>query len=639
MKKIFFISFIWLANIGFSIAQNPVIDSLTLLVKKAPNDSVKFLSLINLSYAYKNVDTLKAWGNFNLVMSMAKKSKKNLDLGMAHELDGALNTFKNPQKAIESFEKAMSYLEKDKYLLSSIRSQISIKNNLGIIHFNNSDFQGALQFFLDNINLYEKYDHKNNKIINSLSNTAVVYGYLKNSDAAIVYAKKALGLAEKSGKKQGILSATLSMGNALNSGKEPEKAIEYIEKAIKIASELNDKYFLWSSYSSLGVCHYKLKQFQNAKIAFEKTLKIQKESKDNSSVAQTYISLAASYSGLKELNLAKRSLDSSKKYFDIKPISYQKQIYYETLVEIFDAEKNFKKASQYKDTITVLRDSLYNRENIRKLEFVNARFQNNLKQSRIFKLETQKTLQATQLKQKTTNNYLLIGGLSTLAIVSLLGFWNYKNRQRLDKQRIVELETKQQLTATEAVLKGEEQERTRLAKDLHDGLGGMLSGIKHSFASIKGNMVMTSENSRTFQRSLDMVDNSIKEMRRVAHNMMPEALVKFGLDAALKDYCGDINDSGALQINYKGIGIEKDQIDQSKAIAIYRIIQELTNNIIKHAKAKSAIVQVINTDNKLNITIEDDGVGFDKAILNNIKGIGWANIYNRVEFLKGTIEV
>jgi signal transduction histidine kinase len=78
------------------------------------------------------------------------------------------------------------------------------------------------------------------------------------------------------------------------------------------------------------------------------------------------------------------------------------------------------------------------------------------------------------------------------------------------------------------VLKGEEQERTRIAKDLHDGLGGMLSGIKYSFNNMKGNLIMTPENSRAFERSMDMLDSSIKEMRRVAHNMMPR-LVRFGL--------------------------------------------------------------------------------------------------------------
>jgi len=229
--------------------------------------------------------------------------------------------------------------------------------------------------------------------------------------------------------------------------------------------------------------------------------------------------------------------------------------------------------------------------------------------------------------------------VAALLIISLLSYRNYRNKQRLQQQRIAELETEKKLTATEAVLKGEEQERTRLAKDLHDGLGGMLSGIKYSFQTMKGNLIMTPDNQQAFERSMDMLDSSIKEMRRVAHNMMPEALVKFGLDTALKDFCNDISQSGALKVNYLSIGLENKIIDQTTAITIYRIVQELLNNTMKHAAATNAIVQVSKTNGLLSVTVEDDGKGFDTSILKQSKGIGWSNIQHRIEFLKGKLDV
>jgi two-component system, NarL family, sensor kinase len=189
------------------------------------------------------------------------------------------------------------------------------------------------------------------------------------------------------------------------------------------------------------------------------------------------------------------------------------------------------------------------------------------------------------------------------------------------------------------VLKGEEQERTRLAKDLHDGLGGMLSGIKYAMGTMKGNLVMTPENNQAFERSMDMLDSSIKEMRRVAHNMMPEALIKFGLDTALKDFCNDINQSGALHINYQSVGMEQAAVEQTTAITIYRVVQELINNTMKHAAAKNAIVQIAKQDNQIAVTVEDDGKGFDTAQIQRAKSIGWANIKSRVEFLKGSVDV
>ena len=156
---------------------------------------------------------------------------------------------------------------------------------------------------------------------------------------------------------------------------------------------------------------------------------------------------------------------------------------------------------------------------------------------------------------------------------------------------------------------------------------------------MKGNLVMTPENVQAFERSMDMLDSSIKEMRRVAHNMMPEALVKFGLDTALKDFCNDINQSGALKVNYQSIGMEHALVDQTTSITIYRIVQELINNTMKHAAAETAIVQLTKSDGHLSVTVEDDGEGFDTSILRKSKGIGWTNIQNRVEFLQGTLDV
>ena len=156
---------------------------------------------------------------------------------------------------------------------------------------------------------------------------------------------------------------------------------------------------------------------------------------------------------------------------------------------------------------------------------------------------------------------------------------------------------------------------------------------------MKGNLIMTPENQLAFERSMDMLDSSIKEMRRVAHNMMPETLLKFGLDTALRDFCNDVSQSGAVKLTYQSIGIEFEKIDQMTAITIYRIVQELLNNTMKHAAAENVIVQVSKTDHIISVTVEDDGKGFDTSILKQSKGIGWSNILNRVEFLKGKLDV
>ena len=303
------------------------------------------------------------------------------------------------------------------------------------------------------------------------------------------------------------------------------------------------------------------------------------------------------------------------------------------------AMQDIRQGDYYMTQSTLLADSILNetiQDNTLKLE---KKYETEKKASRIEQLEADKRLQQLSIRQKNLLNYFLAAGAITLLIISLLSYRTYKQKQKLQQQRIRELETQQHLAATEAVLKGEEQERSRLAKDLHDGLGGMLSGIKYSFTAMKGNLVMTPENHQAFERSMDMLDSSIREMRRVAHNMMPEALVRFGLDTALNDFCNDINQSGALNINYQSIGLEGALIDQTTAITIYRIVQELINNTMKHAKATTAIVQLTRSQEQLSLTVEDNGKGFDTGILKVNKGTGWVNIQNRVEFLKGKLDI
>jgi len=307
--------------------------------------------------------------------------------------------------------------------------------------------------------------------------------------------------------------------------------------------------------------------------------------------------------------------------------------------EWYAQQGSYKKAYEYQQQYKILSDSINSEDSREKISMMEVRFRIENKEQEITKLKAQEQLSQLSIRQKKTLNYILISGAAALLIISLLAYRNYKHKQRLQQQRIAELETEKKLTATEAVLKGEEQERSRLAKDLHDGLGGMLSGIKYSLNTMKGNLVMTPENKLSFERSVDMLDGSIREMRRVAHNMMPEALVKFGLDVALKDFCTDINQSGALNVNYQSIGVEGAVIDQTLAITIYRIVQELINNTIKHAGASSAIVQVSKNGDQISVTVEDDGKGFDTALLKASKGIGWSNIQNRIEFLKGTMDV
>lgn len=237
--------------------------------------------------------------------------------------------------------------------------------------------------------------------------------------------------------------------------------------------------------------------------------------------------------------------------------------------------------------------------------------------------------------------YMEIGIVLELLFFALgLGYKNKMDEiEKVEAKEALKLEVeRQQVRHLNALSEVQEQERSRFAKDLHDGLGGMLWGVKLSLTNMKGNMVIDSEHVQIFERSLDMLDNSIHELRRVAHNLMPEALVKFGLAATLKDFCDFVNSSKVIHVIYQQVGIER-RLDMSVEVVLYRVANELVNNSLRHSSAREIIIQLNYDDHSLTLTVEDDGKGFDKSILDKTTGSGWPNIKSRIAYLKGTLDV
>lgn len=293
-------------------------------------------------------------------------------------------------------------------------------------------------------------------------------------------------------------------------------------------------------------------------------------------------------------------------------------------------KKNTDSAFRYYKLAMKARDSLFNREKAKQV--LSFQFNEELRQ--------QGKIQQLTLRQRNIWIYILLSSLAAIGLIGLLFYSASKRKHIVAKQaaeikdiRIKELEQEKQLVAVNSILQAQEAERSRMAKDLHDGLGGLLSGIKLTLHSISD--AIPQKIAPAFSKVINQLDTVIKEMRRVAHNMMPEALLKFGLGEAIQDYCDGINESNIIKIKYTQIG-SLQTLTQSTVIVLYRIIQELTNNSIKHAAAKNIFVQLTKHQQGYTITVEDDGKGFDAQAVPDTKGTGLQNVRSRVEYLKGS---
>jgi signal transduction histidine kinase len=185
-------------------------------------------------------------------------------------------------------------------------------------------------------------------------------------------------------------------------------------------------------------------------------------------------------------------------------------------------------------------------------------------------------------------------------------------------------------------MQGEERERSRIAKDLHDGVAGMLAAVKMHFSSISlslGGVLQT----EGYQQGIRLLDEASQEVRKTSHNLMPEVLLRHGLDEALRRYCGSINNSSKLVMQYDSFG-ESGRFVDSFELSVYRIVQELLNNIVKHSGASESIVQLSFQPGFLSITIEDNGIGLSKGSL--VKdGMGLHSLRSRIQAINGKIEL
>ena len=152
-----------------------------------------------------------------------------------------------------------------------------------------------------------------------------------------------------------------------------------------------------------------------------------------------------------------------------------------------------------------------------------------------------------------------------------------------------------------------EQERTKMARELHDGLGSMLSGIKHSFTAMTNEFELSGKQQLLFHSNLDKLNESIKELRNISHNMASDALLKYGLENSLRDYCNNTSLNFGIPVSFTAIDTKDLNIGEDKSVHIFRIIQELFQNIVKHSEARNVVVQLSNNNKRLYITVEDDG--------------------------------
>lgn len=250
-------------------------------------------------------------------------------------------------------------------------------------------------------------------------------------------------------------------------------------------------------------------------------------------------------------------------------------------------------------------------------------------------------------KERERNTVLIVA----IAIVVAISIWLYVVDQRrknikaisekndqINKQKIDELLQEQEIASLQGVLEGQETERKRVAIDLHDRLGGILSMVKLHFSSVEEKIDPDNPSKEKFLTASELLDLAAGEVRNISHNMMSGVLAKFGLIPALEDLQSRISETGKLTVNLYTSNVNG-ALDGEQELQLYRIVQELMSNILKHSDATETNIQLNENEGSVNLIVEDDGIGFNPQKLDVKAGIGLNNLKARVAKLNGTLHI
>lgn len=501
-----------------------------------------------------------------------------------------------------------------------------------------SDFQAAADNYLEALKYAEQVnDTRLLRMTNN--NLASVFLSLSQFEKGRDYARTGLQYAYQLNKDGAVASSLYNLATAAVYLERYDTALVLFHEIEQIAQKLNDDFFYLDAWIGKAGAYDGLGVRQKALYYFDKVIVFAKQKEVPEYEMYAYMGKAEHYLKYNDHAGAADAIRNGLVLAEQLETRFERKDLLLKASKLNEKTGNYREALRYFKEAQVLNDSITGENHRIAIANNEARYEFNKKELAISSLLAENALHQSRIEQQRTLNIALVAGSILLLLVFFLVYRNVKHKQKLQKQRISELETEKKLTATEAIIKGEEQERSRLAKDLHDGLGGMLSGVKYTLHNMKENLVLTEDNARAFEHSLQMLDSSISEMRRVAHNMMPESLLKFGLDTALRDFCSQVTVSGILRVSYQSFGLSGKEPEQSLAITIYRVVQELLNNTIKHASAHNVIVQLAAEEGQITLTVEDDGKGFDTATLRSARGIGWKNILSRLDYHNGKLDV
>lgn len=616
MRNFSIFVFLFFFLLGFS--QSPVKDSLEKRFREANTNHDKALAQMELSDYWSYRDTVKAFQSLKTADEYVQKDNflKGLLLFYKagvyfdHDVDKAQSLYKQADEKLKNYtdpktfeyraklwhnyavlqqgkedqqdflnitlEKCIPFAEKS----GNKTLQATYLVDVGLVFANYREFPKAISYYNKSLEILKTAENKNEAAAWAYLNLANAYLEIKNLSLMNNALKNADVYLSKIPESQYNVVAYLQKSRYYNAIGNPKEALANIQKGIAFAKSMNLDY----DYFNLSYEYSRLlkKQGQNieAKMVLENLLRDSKYSQRK----------------LNKLVILNELSDIEKKLGD------------------------YHAALSYTEQFQLLNDSVQ-KEN-EKIQLLDL-------ESKFKSKEQQKYLEHLQSKNDQQKIIITISVILLLVVISFFAYALHQ-RKKSNEQKLLSVQQQQKNEVEEALYEGEIQERERIAKDLHDGIGGRITGIKIHLENLA-----QQTHSEDLQKITNQLEICLSELRNTARNLTPETLKKFGLEEAVKDFCQNMA-SPATKISCYVKNLNQCD-DQKKQIHIFHIIQEAVNNAMKHSDATQILVQCTLEDQLLLLEIEDNGKGFDPK--KATRSLGLNNIEKRVQALGGKLTI
>ncbi|MBO9681823.1 MAG: sensor histidine kinase [Flavisolibacter sp.] len=602
----------------------------------AKDDTAKVKRLMTYAEPFKDTDGDKLSKVYREVLKISTKLKDTPRIGEAWFVLAGVETDRaNDSAAIAGYQTALRYLESPNRKRDHLEMIAKCYMNINAISERVGNLELSVQSLNKAISLLEGSPYKR-LLYNCYLNMGNMLYNLNEYDKALSYFKKAQ--SSDSEKKDTLLHITAysGMSACLTGQKKYSEAYPNAMQALKLAKLTNNSYHLCLAHAYLSDLFI---NWEKGSEAIHHAKELSKAATEAGSVPYQLIGLMCLADGYKLTGgqvMRISYLNKARQLAQEKGTVAQLYHIYEALSDAYALHGDPSRAFDFYKKYIYYRDSISNENTKRSVSEMEVKYRTAQKEKELSQQKLQISQKEVQLQRsRQTTTYSIAATLLALLVAASV-YWHYRNRRRLHEQQLQTLQREKELQLLQAAMEGEEKERSRIAKDLHDGVAGMLAAAKMQLSSlsIKNDAI---KDTKEFTQAVKLLDDSSQEVRLTSHNLMPEILTQHGLEEALRRFCNNISNEQVLKIQYDAFGVIG-RFSMGFELTVYRIVQELLNNIVKHSQATEATVQLNVQDDFLSITIEDNGIGFDKTKPMS-SGTGLNSLRHRIQAMNGTLEI